>query len=233
VNVSSPSDLSGLAVWLKSDTQVYSDAGVTPAAADATVQQWNDQSGNSRNVLQATAGSRPQNKTNVLNGYPVIRFAGDFMKSSAFASAITMPFTAILVMKLADISGTTWMDNETAATNMFDTPAGTASTIRILQAGGSCTTSANVATTDWTVLTGLWKAGASAGRIRQNGTTRASSGTLSSVNLTALTLGARANGTSTQNCDIAEVVIYGRELSPAEMLGVERNLGLKYGLTIA
>lgn len=54
-----PTDIAGLQLWLKADTGVYSDAGVTPATNGQTIQQWNDQSGNNNHVSQATAGNRP------------------------------------------------------------------------------------------------------------------------------------------------------------------------------
>lgn len=42
---------------------MYSDAGVTPAVAGGSVQQWNDQSGSGNNVSQATASNRPKYNT--------------------------------------------------------------------------------------------------------------------------------------------------------------------------
>jgi hypothetical protein len=67
-------DLPNLWNWVRSDQGVYSDAGVTPAVADDPVQQWNDLSGNGRHFTQATANARPIYKTNVLAGFPGLRF---------------------------------------------------------------------------------------------------------------------------------------------------------------
>ena len=47
------------ALWLRADAGVFSDAGVTPAVTSNNVQQWNDQSGNTKNASQATVGNRP------------------------------------------------------------------------------------------------------------------------------------------------------------------------------
>jgi hypothetical protein len=67
---------SNLYLWLKADSSVYKDAGVTPAANGETVQQWNDQSGNGRNVSQATAGNRPTYLSGGFNSsYPTLSFA--------------------------------------------------------------------------------------------------------------------------------------------------------------
>lgn len=63
-------------LWLKADGNVYSDAGITPAANDNLVQQWNDHSGNANNVFQGTTANRPLCKSNFINGKPVLRFDG-------------------------------------------------------------------------------------------------------------------------------------------------------------
>lgn len=66
-----PSDLASLVAWYKSDTGVFSDRGTTPATNTSVVQQWNDQSGNGYHLIDNNA---PNFYTNVLNGYPAIRF---------------------------------------------------------------------------------------------------------------------------------------------------------------
>lgn len=64
-----------LIAWYKADAGVFSDAGVTPAANNATVQQWNDQSGNGNHLSQATAGARPTFKSAGLNGKQGVVFS--------------------------------------------------------------------------------------------------------------------------------------------------------------
>lgn len=61
----------GVAVWLKSDSGVTADAG-------GMVSSWADQSGAGNTVTQSQAGTtyRPSCVPNVLNGRPVVRFAG-------------------------------------------------------------------------------------------------------------------------------------------------------------
>ena len=63
-------------IWLKADAGVYSDAGTTPAVDTDTVRQWNDQSGNGRNVSQGTSAKRPTYVAAGKNGLPVLRFDG-------------------------------------------------------------------------------------------------------------------------------------------------------------
>jgi hypothetical protein len=234
---SAPDAVSGLSVWLKSNTAVYSDAGVTPATVDTTtVRQWNDQSGNSFHALQATAGNRPQYRTNQINTYPSIRFAGgsaNYMKSAAFGAALSIPITVIQVMRIITIEGTTWFDGNTVSELMMDATGTGTSVLRIQNAGGSCVTNASVATTNWTVLSGLFKTGTGGSKIRLNGTVQASTGNVAAGTMAAYTLGARGNGGTNCSCEFAEVLVYNRELTAGEMLAVERYLGLKYAITVA
>lgn len=78
-------------LWLKADAGVYKDAGVTLAVNNDTVQQWSDQSGNANNFIQAaTSGPRPTYKTAIVNGQPVLRFAGAQSLATSSAALSTM-----------------------------------------------------------------------------------------------------------------------------------------------
>lgn len=65
----SPTNVSGLALWLKAD------AGVTTNSS-GFVSGWADQSGNGKHATQAGLNYQPARVGNVLNGKPVIRFDG-------------------------------------------------------------------------------------------------------------------------------------------------------------
>lgn len=82
--------------WYTADFGVYSDAGTTPAVDLATVQQWNDQSGNANHLSQATAGSRPQYLATGFNSIQGIRFVSDWL-STAFTLGGTT-FSAFLAI---------------------------------------------------------------------------------------------------------------------------------------
>lgn len=64
-------------LWLKADVGTFSDAGTTPSTAGGSVQQWNDQSGNSKHAIQLTAANKPTYQTNIFNNLPSIRFDGN------------------------------------------------------------------------------------------------------------------------------------------------------------
>lgn len=97
-----PNQVPGLQLWLKADTGVFSDAGVTLATNGATVQQWNDQSGNGNNATQVTGAARPTYKTNQLNSLPALTFDGvNAYLHNAYAG---QPVT-VLVVHSAQITG--------------------------------------------------------------------------------------------------------------------------------
>ena len=85
-----PADLANKALWLDA-----SDA-TTVTLNGSTVSQWNDKSGNSRNVSQGTAANQPAYSAGVLNGNPAITFDGsnDYLSGnlpdSVFPSNITL-----------------------------------------------------------------------------------------------------------------------------------------------
>tara|TARA_R110000868_G_scaffold232603_1_gene486137 strand:+ start:32 stop:811 length:780 start_codon:yes stop_codon:yes gene_type:complete len=75
-----PSSIAGLKAWYDaSDTATISLSG-------SAVTQWNDKSGNSFNLTQATALRRPQSGVNTLNSLNVITFDGNDVLQAATAS---------------------------------------------------------------------------------------------------------------------------------------------------
>lgn len=74
----SPSDLTGLKLWLKSDVGLT----FSNSPTNTLVSQWDDQSGNANHAVQATGSNQPLKVDNVLNGKQVLRFDGtnDYMR---------------------------------------------------------------------------------------------------------------------------------------------------------
>ncbi len=90
---------SGNVLWLKADAAVYTDAGVNAATNGQTVQQWNDQSGNTANATSATAIYRPMYVTNVINGKPVLRFTNHYLSTPNIDLSATDKTDAYVVYK--------------------------------------------------------------------------------------------------------------------------------------
>jgi len=82
----------GMLGWWKADADCYEDAGTDPCEDGDGVYQWNDQSGNGKNLIQTTAGNRPTYKTNIQNGLPAVRFDGsdDFYNNIALGATGTI-----------------------------------------------------------------------------------------------------------------------------------------------
>jgi hypothetical protein len=99
----SPSDISGLNLWLKADGVLYTDsARTTLVTADGDpIGSASDSSGNNYHYSQATSGSRPTYKTSIVNGQPVFRFDGsaDYFDGPDHVSALTSG-TFFCVVKL-------------------------------------------------------------------------------------------------------------------------------------
>ena len=68
--------LTNLVLWFKADAEVYSDNGSTLCTNGDTVYRWDDQSGNSFDATQTTAGNRPTYRTNIIGTKPAIDFDG-------------------------------------------------------------------------------------------------------------------------------------------------------------
>ncbi len=92
----SPSDISGLKIWLKAD------AGAGSSDNDP-VGTWTDQSGTSHDFTQATSGKKPLYKVNIRNGLPVVRFDGSDDEMSG--GDLTGVFTSAGSMVMA-VNGT-------------------------------------------------------------------------------------------------------------------------------
>lgn len=98
-----PDQVANLYGWWKADAGVYKDLGTTLCADTDTVEQWNDQSGASRHLLQTTGAKRPQYRTSQLNGLPVVRFAGAHCLTVASVAITT--FTVLIVAKASGAAG--------------------------------------------------------------------------------------------------------------------------------
>ena len=65
---SSLADMNNIQFWFKADSLNLNDTD--------SVVTWGDDSGNGRDATQGSAPARPIFKTNILGGYPVVRFSG-------------------------------------------------------------------------------------------------------------------------------------------------------------
>jgi hypothetical protein len=67
--MTTPTDVTGLRLWLKADA-------ITGVSDGATLATWPDSSGNSNSAGMGTEGFKPTYQTNEVNGLPCVRFDG-------------------------------------------------------------------------------------------------------------------------------------------------------------
>lgn len=115
-----PADGSHLLVWLRGDSNMYSDAGTTLVTANgSTVFQWNDLSGNGNHAVHNTGlfalDGSPTLETAGLNSQNVVRFTAASKQTLTLPNifvALTSGEAFIVVKKVADPANTP--DNVTA-----------------------------------------------------------------------------------------------------------------------
>jgi hypothetical protein len=112
--------LTNLLLWLKADSEAYSDSGTTLCNDADLVHTWKDQSGNSNDAVQTTADNRPEYKTNIRNAKPVVRFNGTDMHLLVTAMDAGDDCSFFMVI----------IPSSTTPVGLFDTTAGTTPPIR-------------------------------------------------------------------------------------------------------
>lgn len=235
----SPLDLSP-ALWLDaSDTST-----ITSSGSPAKVSQWNDKSGNVRNVTQATAAAQPTTGASTQNSLNIISFdGGDRLLNSStnqYVNASTGNFSAFAVAKSDVLTGSTGKQIVCA-----DSGAGNRQQqfLRFQFAYGQTIAfnTSNTAFSDETAnITGsnmvllsavvgsnceVWLNGSS------NGAGSTITGTLR-TSATAIAVGANTNATAGEllTGTIAEIIIYPSALSATDRQRVETYLNAKWAV---
>ena len=84
--------------WVKADAGVYNDAGLTLATNTQNIRQWNDNSGNSKHFVEAMSTQQPIFISNLINGFPAVRFDGnnDRLSNLTISSGNTANFFTVI-----------------------------------------------------------------------------------------------------------------------------------------
>jgi hypothetical protein len=222
-----PSDLLGLELWLDA-----SDAStITSSGSPATVSQWDDKSGNGRNVTQGTAANQPTTGSTTQNGLNVLVFDGS---NDSLASANG-------ALQLADLTAFCVARSQTASRTIC---------------GVSHATTHSSPFWRWV----FYHAGANTLTVQINGVARAGFGAIYTVtgrlfvldtaagdswvntsfnndavgatntypNSTPFFVGANASNGEVLNGHVGEIVVYGRSLSADERALVTGYLQQKW-----
>jgi hypothetical protein len=230
-----PRSISGLAAWWDA-----SDAASITTVSGA-VSQWNDKSGNGVHATQTTANNRPVNTSQTLNGRAVMTFDGsnDIMSFTGTARTDETQFVVVRNNMVASAVSTQQILGDASSgfgvTAVIKNDGSTNSDVFTHCGGFSLgTTSARYqfpANNPFgPAVVSAIRSSASGGILRTDGVQRATCTTSNSYAL------ARIGGVGSSlplNGYIAEIVIYSRALSVADVQRVERYLGTKWGVTVA
>lgn len=230
-----PRNISGLAAWWDA-----SDAASITTVSGA-VSQWSDKSGNNVHATQTTANNRPVNTSQTLNGRAVMTFDGsnDIMSFTGTARTDETQFVVVRNNMVASVISTQQILGDASSgfgVTAFIKNEGSLSNDLFAYCGGFSvgTTAARYqfpANNPFgPAVVSHIRSSASGGILRTDGVQRATCTTSNSYAL------ARIGGVGSSfplNGYIAEIVIYSRALSVADVQRVERYLGTKWGLAVA
>ncbi len=225
-----PTDIAGLALWLKADAGLFQErtgaSATTPAAADGDpVGTWWDWSGNVRHATAPADTKRSTKQT--VSGHATIRWDAidDWLATAAFSEQ-AQPFTVIIVSRSSNVS---------VGSTMFDGVSDTKRAVSYISAGrwywnaGSNIDTGDAADTNINTHACIFSGASSVYRL--NGVTLDASNVGSNA-ITGLSIGNNYLGTSAWIGDIYEVLVYSGALSAANLnlLGnyLERHGGIAW-----
>jgi len=224
-----PSDISGLALWLKADALSLNN--------NDPVASWTDSSGLANDATQATGSKQPLYKTNIVNGKPVVRFdVTDDVLGATLDSSIPTDFTTIIVIwpntifnytiylgGQPDPSDDPWTFGPVIHGSGSGTIyAGIDSANRIDTGGGYYTAQA------WQILT-LRKSGAASGNLSlwiNGGNLKQNTGLTSGA-----PTGDKMYFAPGADVDVAEIIVYYSALSTLDRQRIEWYLAEKYAIS--
>ncbi|MEM7393106.1 MAG: hypothetical protein AAF492_12245, partial [Verrucomicrobiota bacterium] len=225
-----PNGIGGLELWLN--------AGTIGSNNNETVGFWPDDSGHGYHVDRLSGGaSDPAYLDNVLNGHPVVRYDGNDYHFTTHNFSGLGPYSIFSVARYTDPGHGVSSDRVICSRDNNWLFGFYVESTEEWYAGGWIHQGGN-ANTDWHVHIGthnddpdpaaaFWMDGV---LLTTNNT---ASTTLADVP-GRIALGARNNSTDkSSRCEIAEIIIYNRVLSDAELLTVAGYLSEKYNLPTA
>lgn len=229
-----PDKLQNLQLWL--------DAADTTAAniveSSNLVSQWTDKSGQGNNAVQGTGANQPTTNATTSNGNNVLDFdGGDFLEIGSFTALLSelVDFTVFIALKsdVNDATDRVLFASSVDTNNRIAIARTNSDTFVTGSFNGSVFDSVDVSFTDTASfhIGTMVNTPATTGRL--DGTALAGSTDNPSVSATAnTTIGSRTDETVFWNGSVAEVIVYSRELSSAEVATVEKYLGNKWGVAI-
>ena len=241
----SPSNIAGLSLWLDATTGLFdaTSGGSAVTTDGSAVARWEDQSGNSRHITQATLASQPILKTAIQNGKNIIRFDGTndiLRRSGAFVHAQGAATIFVVVSANSGTSDRLVVEGRTTSTNPLYMPiiSANATLFQVLYRIDSGTIPLNNVSfgtafngTGFKLVCALDSGTNFAGFINKV-TTNNQNYTRGTVTLDTFSIGGWATTTERDFFpgDVAEVVIYNTALGTSDRQSVENYLYSKWGI---
>lgn len=216
-----PSDISGLDLWLQPSNVSQSDNTVI---ASVTMSVGGD-------ATQATEANKPTWQTNELNGYGVIRYdGGDFLTTAL--SATQKPVTWFAVVKVTDFLTVRSIVGSSAADGLQWRTNTTTGTQSLLDQGTAAigTSSTGLTAATWTIIAATYS-GVGAFAFYLNGVADGTGTVDRAFASGTLRIGFNSDGTEPYLGDIAEMLRYDSVLATGNLNSVGSHLATKYGLT--
>lgn len=232
-----PANLANVAAWWKAD------AGLT--LAGSSVSAWADQTSNSNDLAQASAGDQPQRVTDGLNSTDVISFAGSTLSLSAADAAsldlatsglslfaVAKPATGPAASALLDKAST---GSDSTPTYRAGFSSGQNGKSWEFVGNASRSVAATAATDAYSIFEVVTdEAGAGSGLLAVNGSVALTfASTAPAADSTKpVIVGKVSDGSAPFGGNLAELVLVGREVTTAERQKIEGYLANKWGLQI-
>lgn len=215
----SPSSVTGLKLWLKSDV------GVTKDGSNL-VSNWADQSGNGNDVAQATGTKQPLWVDNQHNAKPTIRFDGidNFMQKATYASGDLAQTNFIFIVSTFPSSSGRYI-YDSASHDKRHAFLRNATGYQIYSGSGIATGTG--ITTALQQFTAKYNGGSS--YLRKNGS-EIVSGNIGTDSMAGITLGASHEAGNFGNIDICEILVYNASVSDTDRDTIESYLDTRWGL---
>jgi len=228
-----------LKLWLKADigAELYG----TPAFEGGNVTTWRDQSMNSNHASQSALLRSPGYRTNVINGYPVLRFDGstDWLKINGVATTLSDEASIFAVIKpTSDNNNGYYLSTHDGGDNRLKFGHRTNGEL-IYDDDVSSLSTENYIDKKTIVAFDITPNTRVGGYINSTPAESWATG-VSSTGADRASLGQEFDGSGSDNetsnhwaGDLAEVIIYDEILTDDERHQVETYLAMKYGITIA
>jgi hypothetical protein len=213
-----PTDITELKLWLDASDLT------TITESSGNVSQWDDKSGEGNHLSQATSTNQPGTGNNTKNGLNVLDHDGtEYLARATFVNgALTQPNTIFCVCKVPLSNANYVLDGGGVSTrHAIFTSSGNYG----IYAGAVLNSSATETGGNWVLLTLL--ADTTTSELWENQTSLAT-GDIGTQNLNGLVVYGRYTGTGLSTGDVAEVIIYNKELTSGEISDVETYLSDKW-----